>query len=186
MEVVHKDTFFSDIKVSSSYLHDTRACEQDKIKEGESGWVLQDVVSKACFRRQTRSGQNILHGNVCAHQQQLCQKAWNWEEASSHYPRRDAGRALLETSTELLGADQMVTAAKHRFSKTTWPHTVVGAVAGEWTDVCGFVKPPNSCDKWKVRLHGAFTIPRETLGLRPRDQSCHHEVWLHLHLVGNE
>ena len=125
--------------------------------------MLQGVVSKAWFRRQPRSGQKNLHGNVCAHQQQLCQKAWNWEEASPHYPRRDAGRALLETSTELLGADQMVTAVKHRFSKTTWPHTVVGAVAGEWTDVCGFVKQPNSCDKWKVRLHGAFTIPRETL-----------------------
>ena len=106
----NKDTFFSDIQVSSIYLHDTRACEQDRIKEGESGWVLQGVVSKACFRRQPRSGQKNLHGNVCAHQQQLCQKAWNWEEASPHYPRRDAGRALLETSTELLGADQMVTA----------------------------------------------------------------------------
>ena len=28
--------------------------------------------------------------------------------------------------------------------------------------------------------------PRETLGLRPKDQSCHHEVWLHLDLVGNQ
>ena len=69
--------------------------EQDRIKEGESVWVLQGVISKACFRRQPRSGQKHLHGNVCAHQQQLCQKAWNWEEASPHHPRRDAGRALV-------------------------------------------------------------------------------------------
>ena len=89
----NKDTFFSDIKVSSIYLHDTRACEQDKIKEGESGWVLQGVVSRAAFRRQPCSGQKILHGHVSAHQQQLRQKAWHREEASPHYPRRDAGRA---------------------------------------------------------------------------------------------
>ena len=50
----------------------------------------------------------------------------------------------------------------------------------------GLVKPPDSYDKWKVRLHGAFTIHRESLGLRPKDQSCHHEVWLHLDLVGNQ
>ena len=28
-----------------------------------------------------------------------------------------------------------------------------------------------------------FSIPREALGLRPNDQSCHHETWLHLHFV---
>ena len=36
---------------------------------------------------------------------------------------------------------------------------------------------------WKVHKHGAFSIPRKTLGLRPNDQSCHHETWLHLDLV---
>ena len=55
--LLDKDTFFSDIKVSSIYLHDTRACHQDKTKEGESGWVLQGVISRASFRRQPRSGQ---------------------------------------------------------------------------------------------------------------------------------
>ena len=30
----NKDTFFSDIKVSSICLHDTRACEQDKNLDG--------------------------------------------------------------------------------------------------------------------------------------------------------
>ena len=56
----NKDTFFSDIKVSSIYLHDTRACEQDKIKEGESEGVLQGVVSRAAFRRQPRGGQKFF------------------------------------------------------------------------------------------------------------------------------
>ena len=54
-----------------------------------------------------------------------------------------------------------------------------GAVAGEWADVCGFLKRPDSFERLKVRQHGAFTIPQDTLGLRPKDQSCHHDVWLH-------
>ena len=28
-----------------------------------------------------------------------------------------------------------------------------------------------------------LSIPRKTLGLRPTDQSCHHETWLHLDFV---
>ena len=42
----------------------------------------------------------------------------------------------------------------------------------------------NSHRQWKVRLHGAFFILRDALGLRPNDQSCHHEAWLHLDFVG--
>ena len=53
---VQKDTFFSDIHVSSIYPHDTRIGEQDK-----SGWVSQRP--------------RIYHGDVSAHQQQLCQEA---------------------------------------------------------------------------------------------------------------
>ena len=37
----NKDTFHPDIKVSSVYLHDTRDGQQQDVKEGESGWVLQ-------------------------------------------------------------------------------------------------------------------------------------------------
>ena len=50
-----------------------------------------------------------------------------------------------------------------------------GDVAGEWPDVCGFIKPSNT-----VNEYGAFEINREVLGIRPTDQSCHHEVWIHL------
>ena len=51
------------------------------------------------------------------------------------------------------------------------------AVPGEWADVCGFL------EKWKVRLHGAFSIHHSALGLREKDQSCHNEVWMHLALT---
>ena len=46
-----------------------------------------------------------------------------------------------------------------------------------------FLSPPALNDFWKVSKHGAFSIPRQTLGLRASDQSCHHETWLHLHFV---
>ena len=42
---------------------------------------------------------------------------------------------------------------------------------------------PDSPRFWKVNKHCAFSIPRKALGLRPNDQSCHHETWLHLDFV---
>ena len=47
----------------------------------------------------------------------------------------------------------------------------------------GFLKPPESDQYWKVRLHGAFSNPHKAPGLRPTDQSCHHETWPHLDFV---
>ena len=58
-----------------------------------------------------------------------------------------------------------------------------GSIPNNWADVCGFLEPPGSDRFWKVHEHGAFSIPRKTLGLRPTDQSCHHETWLHLDFV---
>ena len=55
-----------------------------------------------------------------------------------------------------------------------------GGVPGEWADVCGFLKPPESETEWQVRMHGVYTIPYSALGLREKDQSCHHEIWMHL------
>ena len=31
--------------------------------------------------------------------------------------------------------------------------------------------------------HDAFSVPRKALGLRPNDQSCNYETWIHLHFV---
>ena len=58
-----------------------------------------------------------------------------------------------------------------------------GSIPNNWAVVCGFLNPPGSQRFWKVNKHGAFSIPRQALGLRPNDQSCHHETWLHLHFV---
>ena len=58
-----------------------------------------------------------------------------------------------------------------------------GSILDNWADVCGFLKPPGSQKFWKVSKHGAFSIPRQALGLRANNQSCHHETWLHFHFV---
>ena len=58
-----------------------------------------------------------------------------------------------------------------------------GSIPNSWADVCGFLKPPGSQRFWKVNKHGAFSSLRKALGLRPNDQSCHHETWIHLHFV---
>ena len=56
----NKVTFFLDVKVKSIYLHDSRREFPDKVMEGNSGWVLQGVLSRASFRRQPLSGQKTF------------------------------------------------------------------------------------------------------------------------------
>ena len=56
----NKDTFYPDISVKSIYLHDTRRGVQDQIVEGEQGWVMQGVLSRASFRRPPVSGQKTF------------------------------------------------------------------------------------------------------------------------------
>ena len=77
----NKDTFYPDISVQSVYLHDTRRTLYDHIVEGEHGWVLQGVVSRASFRRAAASGQKAftvlsLHiNNVFAKKKRHCQES---------------------------------------------------------------------------------------------------------------
>ena len=56
----NKDTFCPDVKVKSIYLHDTRRELPDKVMQGDSGWVLQGVLSRASFRRQPPNGQKTF------------------------------------------------------------------------------------------------------------------------------
>ena len=48
------------------------------------------------------------------------------------------------------------------------------------TDVCCFVKPPNSQNESLVRKHGAFEIDRKELGSSDKDQTSHMETWIQL------
>ena len=53
----NKDTFYTNIDVKSIYLHDTRRDLPDQVMEGEQGWVMQGVLSRASFLRPPTSGQ---------------------------------------------------------------------------------------------------------------------------------
>ena len=53
--LLNKDTFYPDI-----YLHDTRRDLPDQVMEGEQGWVMQGVLSRASFRRPPLGGQETF------------------------------------------------------------------------------------------------------------------------------
>ena len=56
----NKNTSYPNINVKSIFLHDTRRGLPDQIIEGEQGWVLQGVLSRASFRRAAVSGQKFF------------------------------------------------------------------------------------------------------------------------------
>ena len=165
--------------------------------ERDLGWVLQGVPSRASFRRRPLSGQKtftVLSPHI-----------------SSIYAKKRviAKKLILTISAIMLG--QHVDLVAGDFSWTAWrcsnrnnissieeafadcalptplgpaPLWGPGSIPGCWADVSGFLKPPESSDRhWKVRLHGAFSIPHKALGLRPTHQSCQHETWLHPEFV---
>ena len=57
-----------------------------------------------------------------------------------------------------------------------------GSILGNWADV-GFLNRLNPIDRGRYGFM-APSVPRDVLGLRPNDQSCHQEAWLHLDFVG--
>ena len=56
----NNDTFYPNIDVKSIYLHDTRRVLPDQVMEGDQGWVMQGVLSRASFRRPPLSGQKTF------------------------------------------------------------------------------------------------------------------------------
>ena len=56
----NKDTLCPNIDVKSIYLHDTRRDLLDQLMEGEKGWVMQGILSRASFRRPPLSGQETF------------------------------------------------------------------------------------------------------------------------------
>ena len=84
------------------------------------------------------------------------------------------------TSVLLTKPSRTVPCLRHWASPPLW---WPGSIPDKWADVCGFLQPPGSQRCWKVNKYGAFSIPRKALGLRPNDQSCHHETWPHLDFV---
>ena len=86
----NKDTFYADISVKSMYLHDRRRGLQDQVVDGEQGWLLQGVLSRASFRSAAASGQEYftvlsLHiSNIYAKKEGIVKKEAH-PHSSCHY-----------------------------------------------------------------------------------------------------
>ena len=187
--------FFPDVKVKSIYFHEREL--PDKVMEGDSGWVLQGVLSRASFRRQPVSDQKIftvlsLHiNNVYAKKRGIGKKLILTIRAVTRDEKVDLVAGDFNGAAWRCGNRDNISTIEEAFADcalpTPWGPTPLwgpGSIPGNWADVCGFLEPPESNRHWKVRLHGAFSIPRDVFGLRPTDQSCHHETWLHPDFVG--
>ena len=190
------DTFYLNVDVKSIYLHDTRRDLPDQDMEGEQGWVLQGVLSRAIFRCQPVSGQKYftvlsLHiSNIKTKKKGIAKKLILTLHA-----------IMISQEVDLVAGDLNGTAwrCRSRDNLSTIDETFTdcalptppgppplwgpGSIPDNWADVCGFLKPLGSQHFWKVHKHGAFSIPRKSLGLRPIDQSCHDETRLHLDFV---
>ena len=192
----NKDTFYPDINVKSIYLHHTRRGLPGQVVEGEQGWVLQGVLSRASFRRAAVSGPKFftvlsLHINyIYAKKKGIAKKLILTLRAIMISQEVDLvagdfnGTAWRCRSRDNLSTkDEAISDCALSSPPGPTPLWGPGSISNNWADVCGFFKPPGSQRFWRTNKHGAFSIPRKALGLRPNDQSCHHETWLHLDFV---
>ena len=193
----NKDTSFPDIKVTSIYLHDLRHSQPEKVIEGETGWVIQGAVSKASVRRQPRGGKssfaamplhiynNYAKKRVIGKKQPLAIRAVVLDDQKDLVAGDFNGVAWRRqpNNGNLCIIEEDFADSDLPMPPCPSPLWGPGAVQGTWSDLCGFLKRPDSYKCWKVRQHGAFSIPYEALGLRSKDQSCHHEcrcTWISL------
>ena len=192
----NKDTFHSNMDVKSIYLHDSRRDLPDQVMEGEPGWVMQGVLSRASFRRPPLSGEKTftvlsLHISIIyAKKKGIAKKLILTLRAIMISQEVDlvagdfSGTAWrCRSRNNLITIDEVFADCALSTPPGSTPSWGPGSIPNNWADVCGFLNPPGSDRYWKVRMHGAFSILRKTLGLRPTDQSCYHETWLHLDCV---
>ena len=182
----NKDTFFPDVKVKSIYLHDTRRDLPDKVMEGDSGRVLQDVLSRASFRRQPLIGQKtftVLSLHIC----------------NVYAKKRGIGKKLTLTIRAVM-LDENVDLVAGDFNGSAWrcsnrnnistieeafcrlrhadasrPHTRVGTRTDSGQLGWRLWVPLNLLNPIGTGKYGftvPFSIPHEALGIRPTDQSC--------------
>ena len=143
----NEDTFHSDVRVNSVYTHDSRNGQQQVVKEGQTGWVLEAVISRATFRRIPRNGKSwftmmSLHiNNQYANKRGMTKNLSQvdmvagdfngaaWRRRSGDDQRRDS---TLEEAF-----------ANKNLPIPHGPTPLWGPcrVPGEWADVCGIIKP---------------------------------------------
>ena len=189
-----KDPFYPDISVKSIYLHDTRRGVQDHIVEGEHGWVLQGVLSRASCRRAAASGQKVftvfsLHiSNIYAEKKGIAKKLIQTLRAIVISQNIDSvagdfnGAAWRCRSRDNISTIDQVFFLAVPCLRRWAPHSC-GDLDPSRTIGLTSVVPLALTDSGKWTNMAPFSIPRQALGLRSSDQSCHNETRLHLHVV---
>ena len=143
-----KDTFHPDIKVSSIYLHDTKNVQHQVINEGQSGWVLQAVISRASFRRLPRNGKSFftmmsLHINHFVKKRCLGKKLLLTVCAVMLQEHVDPWLHATSPAACQSGSASTHHIIEEAFVNTDWPvppgPTPLWRPGGGWSDVCGFL-----------------------------------------------
>ena len=177
----NKDSFYLEIKVKCVYFHGARRELPGKVMEGDQGWILQGVLSRASFRRQPLSGQKIFTvlslyiSNVYTNQRRISKKFILIIRA-----------VMLGEHVDLIAGDVNGTAwrCSSRINISTieeafadcaspmppGPTPLWGprSVPSCWARGCGFLEPRESDQYRKARLHGALPAWRK---LPPRDMA---------------
>ena len=168
----NKDAFLPDVKVKSIYLHDTGRALPDKVTEGDSGCVFYHVP----LRRQRLSGQKTftvlsLHiSNIYAKKCGIAKKLILTIRAVMLDEKVDLALGDFNGAAWRCDNRNNISAIEEAFADSALPMLPgptppwgPGAVPGKWADVCGYLKPLEPDRQWKVRLHGAFSIPMKLL-----------------------
>ena len=151
----NKDTIYPNVDVKSIYLHDTRRDLLDQVMEGDQGWVMQGVLSRASFRRPPLSGQKTF-------------TVLSLHMSNIYARKRCVAKKLILTIRAIMIGQQIDLVAGD-FNGTAWrcsnrdnisaideadcalptppcptPLWGPGSTPNNWADVCGFLIPPDS------------------------------------------
>ena len=186
-----KDTFHPNIKVTSVYLHDTGDDQQHDV-QGESGCVLQGVISRASFRRLPHNGKSFFTMMSLHINNQLAKK-------------RGIGKKLLLTIRAAMPVEHVDWVAGDFngccLAPPMWQRSKNPPVSSKKPlpiQTCRCHLAPQHCgaqvqcqvnrltradfSSHRTLMKVESTIARcvfyhhSTLGIREKDQSCHHEV----------
>ena len=118
------------------YLHDVRRVLPEKVVEGDSGWVLRGVLSRASFRRQPPSGQESftvmsLHIN------------------NTYAKKRGIGKKLILTIRAMM-LDEKVDLVAGDFNGAAWRRDNSNSISiiEEAFAGCALPTPPGSTPLW--------------------------------------
>ena len=172
--LLNKDTFEPDPKVLTF--------KADSTSKGTWGMVL--LIVRGLLRRPSLSGSSTV--TFCS--VQIHNVVAKKRDASTELLQRLYGY-MREHNVDFIGGDFNMSAISTvgdvftdaEFSapgnSLLWG---LGALEEQYRECAGFLIMPMRPYEWRVHSHGCYKIDNATLGLGPRDQSAHLNVFLHL------